>query len=161
MLWPGAGAWSDARDPMVVRRDGQWWLYYTGRDEAGWIVGLASAPQLTGPWHDWGAVLTEPTATESPAVFEHAGLIYLVYNRSEVGGFVRAGPTLAGPWSAAEPLAPGWAHEFWSAADGTLWTSYLTTKTVTIAPVGWDTSGAIPWPTVGLRFWQRLPLVLR
>ena len=41
-LWQEAAP-ADCRDPMVFKRDGQYYLLYTGLDEAGGIVGLATA----------------------------------------------------------------------------------------------------------------------
>jgi hypothetical protein len=152
MVWPGAGRWSDARDPHVVKADGRYYLYYTGRDRDGGIVGVATATSLRGPWQDWGATLKVSGAMlESPGVFERDDTYYLVYNRvlDGIGPEVRVGPTPGGPWSAPRLLRPGWAHEFWLALDGNWMTSYLTDYTVTVQPVAWDTIASPSWPFIG------------
>lgn len=157
MVWPGRGKWSDARDPHVIKADGRFYLLYTGRDEDGGIVGVATAPSLLGPWHDWGATLKVPGALlESPGIFERDGWYYLVLNRvlDGSGPEVRVGPTPGGPWSAPRPLRPGWAHEFWLGLDGTWMTSYLTSYTVTVQPVAWDDLTTPPWPVIGERIWH-------
>ena len=49
MVWAGAGKWSDARDPTVLYSQGRYYLYYTGMDVGGGIVGVGVADSLSGP----------------------------------------------------------------------------------------------------------------
>jgi hypothetical protein len=145
-LWAGFNAWSDCRDPFVWFDDGQFQLLYTGRDVAGGIIGLASAPEPVGPWQDQGALITLPDMIpESPVLLQHEHGFYLVSN--ETGG---SGPAyryleqLGEPASAPFPLFPGWAHEFWQGLDGRLYSSYLTYYEITITPVSWDQTAVPP-----------------
>ena len=162
MVWPGAGKWSDARDPMVLYSQGRYYLYYTGMDVDGGIVGVAVADSLWGPWQDQGATLTlAGRMPESPTIIEKDGFFFLVYHRPppDVGPEMRLGPSPTGPWSSPVPVTPGWAHEFFQAADGRWMTSYLTDYTVTVGSVAWERRGTIDWPTIRLpwQFW--LPLL--
>lgn len=155
--WAGPGYWSDARDPTVLKGETKYYLYYTARDVAGGIVGLATAPEPAGPWQDWGATLTLPTAMpESPTIVHHDDWYYLIYNRviDGTGPEMRVGPTPSGPWSNPRPLAPGWAHEFWPTPENTLMTSYLTSYDVTIREVTWDTAASPAWPFIGSSVWH-------
>ncbi len=163
MVWAGWGAWSDARDPMVLEAGGRFYLYYTGLDEGGGIVGVATAASPEGPWQDWGSVLTLPEGIpESPTVFYRDGWYYLAYNATGAGGGPawRVGPTPAGPWSEPRPLRPGWAHEVWQTAEGTWRVSYLTDYRVTLHSITWSTLAEPPWPVIAERLWfQWLPVV--
>lgn len=135
-----AGAWADCRDPMVVEIDGVYHLYYSATDELGGIVGLAIASAPDGPWSDQGAVLTLPgTIPESPTVVERDGLYYLFYTVPFDAGYYRVGNSPAGPWSEARRVNRGWAHEIWSGQDGYTYASFLTTYSVTISRLTWDT----------------------
>lgn len=49
MVYAGAHTWSDARDPMVLAHNNRYFLYYTGQDTSGGIIGVAMADTLTGP----------------------------------------------------------------------------------------------------------------
>jgi hypothetical protein len=152
MVWPGRGAWSDARDPAVVRSGDRYYLYYTGRDAGGGIIGMATADDPAGPWRDWGAVLTAPGAMlESAGLVDRRGWRYLHYHRvlDGAGSRWQAGPTHAGPWSAPRPLSPGWAHEFWTAADGRWMASYVVTTGVAIRPLAWDDAADPPGFFIG------------
>lgn len=140
MSWQGAGHWSDARDPTVLKANGRYYLYYTGADQDRGIVGVATADNPVGPWRDWGAMIQgEGGMLESPGVIEYDGWYYLFYNHTDtaIGPQIHVGPTPTGPWSAPSDLQPGWAHEIWTAPDGTWMTSYLTSYSVTIRPVQW------------------------
>lgn len=163
--WDGAGYWSDARDPMVLTADDRYYLYYTARDVAGGIVGLATAPEPAGPWRDWGATLTLPDAMpESPTIVPHNEWYYLIYNRmmDGAGPEMRVGPTPNGPWSYPRSLAPGWAHEFWQTPENAWMTSYLTSYDVTIREVTWDTASSPAWPFIGSTVWHTwLPIQVR
>jgi hypothetical protein len=162
MIWPGKGEWSDCRDPTVQQWGSLYYLYYTGKDEAGGIVGLATSKAPEGPWQDWGAILTVPhTMLESPMVVRRNGWYYLIYNRTDgTGEEMRLGPTPAGPWSNPRPLRPGWAHEIWKTPTGDWMTSYLTTYQVSIQPLTWDDAFSPPWPFIGAQvFHTWLPFV--
>lgn len=163
-LWPGEGQWSDCRDPTVRHWSSLYYLYYTGKDETGGIVGLATSESPQGPWRDWGAVLTIPdTMLESPTIILHNGWYYLVYNRTQgVGEEMRVGPTPAGPWSEPRLLRPGWAHEIWGASDSSLMTSYLTRYQVSVRPLTWDDAFSPPWPFIGEQVYHLwMPFVQR
>jgi hypothetical protein len=163
MVWPGWGAWSDARDPHVIKDGNRYYLYYTGQDRDGGIVGVAAARTLYGPWNDLGPTISIADGMpESAGVFAFGGRYYLYYNRTTRGAVpeIRSGPTPTGPWSEPQPLQPGWAHELWVAPDGVWMASYLTDYTVSIRPVIWSTRADVPHPVIGeppWRFW--VPLV--
>ncbi len=160
--------WADMRDPHVFRLDGLYYLLYTGRDVDGGIVGLATAPSLTGPWQDFGSILTlESGMPESPTMFQANGGFYLLYNRAGAGAAsgekYRFGPAPGGPWSAEMSVFPaGWAHEVWSGLDGKIYGSYLTNYTVTIAPLIWNRRYTPPQPFFAASFYELfVPLVQR
>jgi predicted GH43/DUF377 family glycosyl hydrolase len=164
-VWGGFHTWSDCRDPLVLRSGGLYYLYYTGLDTGGGIVGLATAPNLAGPWIDWGAVLTEPGAMlESAAVVAYEELFYLFYHQTgseSAGEAYRYSPTLAGPWTGPHSFRPGWAHEVWRGLEGEWYTSFLTDYTVTIRPLIWDDTYTPSLPFIGGVHQVFLPLVLR
>jgi predicted GH43/DUF377 family glycosyl hydrolase len=152
-LWEGFEAWSDCRDPTVIEENSRYFLYYTGLDTGGGIVGLATAPSPQGPWSDWGAVVTTPdTRPESSTVTSYQKLSYLFYHEVGPSGAVEVysyGPTLAGPWQGSHPFHYGWAHEIWVGPEGALYTSYLTDYTITIRRLTWDEVYDPPRPYVG------------
>jgi hypothetical protein len=150
MVWE-AGQWADCRDPTVIKIDQLYYLYYAGRDLAGSIIGMATAPTPEGPWTDHGSILDpDPRVVfESPTVTSFAGVFYLVYTLSGSGGYFRVGASPAGPWGIAIPFRPGWAHEIWQGVSGEWFTSYLTDYTVTISSVTWDAFFEPPYPTIG------------
>ncbi len=83
-VW-NADGWADCRDPMVFEEGGTWYMLYTGTHNDGGICGIATAPDVLGPWTDRGAVLKVPAGIpescfllKDPAggyviVFNHAG----------------------------------------------------------------------------------------
>jgi hypothetical protein len=152
-VWAGFDAWSDCRDPTVIAFGAGYMMYYTGLDTAGGIVGLATAPSLTGPWTDWGAVLTEAgSMLESATLATHDDLYYLFYHAvggANSGEFYRYGPTPGGPWSEAYPFRPGWAHEVWTEHDTSWYTSFLTDYSITIRHLTWDGFYEPPRPFIG------------
>jgi len=130
MVWDDE-EWADCRDPMVIKYDDSYYLYYTGLDKDGGIIGVAESPSLMGTWSDKGSI-TEPDPTtmrESPFVLFRDGINYLFYNLQIA-------------------LPPGWANEFFSGMDGKIYSSYLTDFTVTISPVSWDYSFPPPHPVL-------------
>lgn len=141
MVWQ-EGSHSDCRDPTIFKLRDTYYLYYTGQDIDGGIVGLATATSLSGPWFDWGAILTMQSPSdaraESSTLLSHEGLYYLAYNNTAQGEEYRIGATPAGPWSQAYRLFPGWAHEFWLGQDGLTYTSFLTNNSVTVSRMTWD-----------------------
>lgn len=165
MVWGGFDTWSDCRDPTVIRAGGLYYLYYTGLDTDGGIVGVATAPALTGPWSDLGAILAEPDSMlESATVAAYGGGFYLFYNHtgpSRVGEVYRYGPAPIGPWTERRPFRPGWAHEVWLGLEGDWYTSFLTDYTVSIRPLTWDDAYTPPRPFIGTEVHRAfLPLVL-
>lgn len=151
MRWV-VGVPADCRDPMVLKVNDLYYLYYTGLDDQGAIVGLATAPAPQGPWTDWGAVLSIGSAhrmMESPTVAIFSGLYYLFYNQVTQGEEYRVGASPGGPWAEQRDFGPGWANEVWTGQDGNTYTSYLTNYSVTIKRMGWDTFFEIPRPFIG------------
>lgn len=150
-LWE-AGTWADCRDPMTIKVDGLYYLYYSARDLDGAIIGVATAPTPNGPWSDQGSIIPPlPTETpESPTIAFYDNHYYLFYNLSRIGEYYRIGNSPTGPWQDPLPFRPGWAHEVWQDFSGEWLTSYLTNYTVTIAPVTWDVFTGTVRPFVGL-----------
>ena len=153
MVWGGFGTWSDCRDATVIRAGELYYMYYTGLDNDGGIVGLATATAPAGPWSDQGPILTEPGAMlESPTVVAYSGLYYLLYHHtgsSSAGEMYHYGPAPGGPWAEPIPLRPGWAHEVWTGLEGEWYTSFLTDYTVTIQPLLWDDAYTPARPFIG------------
>ncbi len=165
-VWGGVDTWSDCRDPTVMKLGDLYYLYYTGQDTDGGIVGLATAPSLSGPWIDWGTIMTAPASMpESPTVAFYDSFYYLFYNdagSAGLGEVFRYGPTPAGPWSEALSFHPGWAHEVWTGQDGKFYTSFLTNYTITIRRLTWDDFYYPSRPFIGEAVHHVLvPLVLR
>ena len=79
MLWE-EGYWADCRDPTVLVAEETYYLYYTGMDIDGGIVGLATSTTPSGPWRDWGRTilpLSDQAIPESPTIIVHDGVYYL------------------------------------------------------------------------------------
>ncbi len=157
VIYSGPDAWSDARDPMVLFYSGRYYLYYTGRDSTGGIVGIATAKQLLGPWQDLGAVLRSPAGVmpESPFAVSQAGYFYLYYNvtgQSGAGEVWQWAPSPFGPWQPAVREYPGWAHDFYFSGDA-WYASYVVGNgaAVGVTPIRWNTSVSPPSPQIG---WQ-------
>lgn len=159
MIYHGAHKWSDARDPMVLKQKDQYYLYYTGKDTSGGVVGVAIANQLTGPWRDWGAVAAaSPKAmAESPYVIEKDGVYYLMFN--DAGG---NGPTWSwavsplGPWQNEGKELIGWAHDFFRSANSQWWVSYVmgNGEAIRVQPLNWfDRGYPLRAPLIGHRIY--------
>ncbi len=152
-VW-SANSWSDNRDPTVAEFDGNYYLFYTGRDHTGGIVGVAKSASLYGPWTDFGATLGPllKRTMESSYFFSAWGSNYLIYHSTWLGkssgGVVQVADSPLGPWTQTAPIAPGWAHEFWQDLNGDWYTSYLTNLTITIRKLNWDTSQTPPQPYI-------------
>ncbi len=164
MIWQ-AGRWADCRDPTVVKIDNVYYMLYTGLDETGGIVGVATALSPLGPWIDWGAI-TPPVMNsmlESPTLVQYGHFYYLFYNNTAAKGErYRYGPAPTGPWSIEYPLTPGWAHEVWQDSMGEWRTSYLTNYTISISKLSWDELLFPPQPYIGYqRFHVFSPLIIR
>ncbi len=164
-VWGGFDTWSDCRDATVVKAGATYFMYYTGLDLDGGIVGLATAPYPAGPWTDWGALVTDANAMlESPTLVFYGGLYYLFYNASGPEGSTELyhyGPTPAGPWSTALPLYPGWAHEIWTGPDQNWYTSFLTDYSVTIRPLTWNDFHVPPRPFIGPTIYRQFLPAMR
>ena len=166
-VW-SATSWSDNRDPVVVADGGQFYLFYTGRDTAGGIVGAAVSSTPAGPWTDLGAMLGPFSGRilESPMVFREWGGYYLSVHETipgqSLGVQIRAGASPIGPWENPRPLYPGWAHEFGPDPQSGWHTSFLPPPDVTIEPVQWDFDHTPPRPYIGdMLIENYLPLVIR
>ena len=158
------GDWADCRDPMLLKIGNAYYLYYTGADIAGGIIGLAIGATPAGPWYDFGPVVkAEPgQMLESPTLVPYDKSYFLFYNLASVGGYYRAGQSPTGPWQDPRPFRPGWAHEVWQDVDQVWRTSYLTNYTITISPLTWDDSFDPQLPWIGSSiFHDMLPLILR
>ena len=162
MIWGGFNTWSDCRDPTMLKVGDIYYLYYTGLDQEGGIVGVATASSPLGPWTDWGAILTLPNGMpESSTLTAHGGSYYLFYHDTSQGERFRIGPGPTGPWTDAYVFAPGWAHEVWQGQDGYSYTSFLTDYTVTISRLTWDTFYNPPHPFIGENVYHlMLPLIV-
>ena len=163
MIWGGFNTWSDCRDPTMVKIGSVYYLYYTGLDKKGGIVGVATASSLLGPWTDWGSILTLTSGmAESSTLAAHDGSYYLFYNDTfQRGESFRIGPGPTGPWTQAYRFAPGWAHEVWRGQDGYEYTSFLTNYSVTISRLTWDIFYNPPHPFIGENVYHlMLPLIM-
>jgi predicted GH43/DUF377 family glycosyl hydrolase len=151
---------SDCRDPHLLRVGEQYFLYYTGLDDEGGIIGAAVASRPQGPWTDTGRVVKPAPGKwlESPLVVAYGEHYYLFYNETEVGEFYQVGYSPTGAWLAARPFNPGWAHEIWQSTEGVWYTSYLTDYSVTINRLSWDAS-VPPQPVIEWA-WAKLYLPL-
>lgn len=167
MVYDGSEAWSDARDPMVLRYNNHYFLYYTGKDQEGGIVGVAMAENLQGPWRDLGAVLTisHPMMPESPFVLEHNGYFYLYTHASNTqppwhsAQYWQWAPSPFGPWQPAVQEYVGWGHDFYF--DTNTWlASYLIGNgdAIGIEAVQWNTNTQPPQPMLGNKLF--LPCVV-
>jgi len=151
MVWV-EGQWADCRDPSVLMAGNTYFMYYTGVDADGGIVGMATSPAPYGPWRDWGSTilpLPDQALPESPTTIVHDGVYYLFYNDSKQGEVFRIGASPAGPWMVPEAFRPGWAHEVWQIPNGEWYTSYLTDYSITISPLTWDSFFSPPHPFIG------------
>jgi hypothetical protein len=138
-----AGRWADCRDASIVKIEQLYYMFYTGSDAAGPIIGWASSISPVGPWHDMGATLTlahSDTMAESPTIFSRAGIYFLIYHNTTRGQEYRVGFSLTGPWSKAYPLPPGWANEIWVGQDGLDYTSYVKNYAIVINRLKVNTS---------------------
>lgn len=163
MIWQ-PGVWADCRDPMVIEENGHYYLFYTGLDEDGAIIGVAEANSLLGSWQDQGKILlsTNEMMFESPTMVQKDNNFYLFYNEAHVGEKFHVGPTPFGPWGNPQPLYPGWAHEIWQNQSSEWFTSYLTDQTVSIMPLYWETYAIPPLPFIGDNITNKfLPFVLK
>jgi len=170
MIWE-EGKWADCRDPMVLKEGNTYFMYYTGKDIDGGIIGLATAANPDGPWVDWGNILIflddlSLRTPESPTAIEHDGFYYLFYNSR--GEHYRIGASPAGPWTDEHLFKPGWAHEIWVGLDEQSYASYLSEQydgyryTVTISPINWDSYFYPPSPFIGVEnFHLMMPLLTK
>jgi beta-xylosidase len=165
MVWE-PGAWSDCRDASVIKVGDLYYMVYTGMDQHGSIIGLATSPTPGGPWQDWGAILSFPgmfsAVAESPTLFRYAGLYYLLYNNVQTGGEYRIGASPAGPWIGPFAFRPGWAHEIWQGQDGLEYVSFLVDYSIHISPLSWDALFQPPLPYIGESIYHSfLPFAMR
>lgn len=154
MIWEN-NTWADCRDPMVLKDHDTYYLYYTGKDISGGIIGVAQATSPLGPWTDFGKVvnLDSSSIPESATVWPYNRGYYIFYHRmtsnNSMGEKYRFGMTPMGPWGDETSISPGWAHEIWAGMDGKIYTSYLTDYSVTIDVLLWNTQFSPPRPSIG------------
>lgn len=139
MLWSDGG-WADCRDPTIVKVSDVYYLYYTGLDQSGGIIGVATASSPYGPWTDWGAVMpSEPGAMlESPSIAQVDNTYYLFYHPSGQGEYYRIGASPAGPWQEPASLRPGWAHEIYHSPGGAWLAAYVDNYDIRISALTWN-----------------------
>lgn len=156
-------AWADSRDPMVLKHNGAWYMYYSGSDVDGGIAGVATAPSVLGPWTDLGAVLKVPGVPEScfvlPApdgswvmTFNHAGGAPDGGSKSARSSSLLPvnGQPSFGNLRFLNATLSGWAHEFLPGPDAhTFLCAHLTGQWVNLRwswmlhePYGWTMIGA-------------------
>jgi hypothetical protein len=159
MIYGGPDVWSDARDPMVLRYANRYYLFYTGRDVSGGIVGVATMDSLEGAWRDLGAVFQTSALVmpESPFVLHAGTYFYLYYNASGAersGEAWRWAPSPFGPWQPGGAEAPGWAHDF-LVDDGEWWASYILGDgaAIGVTRLRWLAEAQPPRPAIGWRQW--------
>ncbi|MEI7643155.1 MAG: family 43 glycosylhydrolase [Chloroflexales bacterium] len=165
-FYPGPTAWSDCRDPMVLVYNNRYYLFYTGANNNGPIIGVAMAENPVGPWYDLGATYqaTEPgRMPESPFIIEYNGLFYLFYNASGTTGNgtrLRWAVSPFGPWQPSVAFQLGWAHEFYRDQTGLL-SSYIIGNGLAIGVerVRWQQSGMLALPQIGVQTY--LPMINR
>jgi len=158
MVYAGAHKWSDNRDPMILKQQGQYYLYYTGKDTSGGVVGVATSASITGTWQDWGAVVQTSLKSmpESPFVLENGGVYYMMYN--DTGG---NGPTWSwavsplGPWQPEHNETIGWAHDFVRIPNSSSWlVSYVQGdgESIHVTPLTWvNNNYPLRIPRIGSR----------
>ncbi|MGB0386733.1 MAG: family 43 glycosylhydrolase [Ardenticatenaceae bacterium] len=165
MIYPGPEASSNCRDPMIIKYNGQYYLYYTGTDQSGGIVGVAKAATLEGPWQDLGPVLESHANSmlESPFVLSQDGNFYLFYNhvpRDSYGGPQwRWAPSPFGPWQAPVKEVIGWAHDF-ALIESKWYVSYVVGngQAVGVSPLSWLPTTP-PSPLLGSRLF--IPYIVK
>jgi beta-xylosidase len=150
-LWT-AGAWADCRDPTLFKEGDLYYLYYSGHDQDGAIIGVATAPTPAGPWSDQGSIMPSLVSDtpESPTIARYSDRYYLFYTLSYLGGYYRIGDSPTGPWQPALPFRPGWAHEVWQDANQEWLTSFMSGDNIAIAQLTWDAVSNPIRPFIGL-----------
>jgi beta-xylosidase len=154
------GEWANCRDPHVLFANGNYYLFYTGTDVIGGIVGAARSAHPAGPWTDLGSVVVPAVGInfESPTAFFREGTYYLTYHQlfygASEGTFTLINTTPDGLYTEPISLKPGWAHEFWQGTDQQWYTSYLTSYKVTISPLQWQPSLHPARPFIGENLYQ-------
>lgn len=125
-----AGHPSDGRDPMVLRHDGRWWMFFaaSARDVGGPKGAVGWATSEDGLlWRDHGALLVSPrpAVLESPFVVPHNGAWHMFVSPNDRPSLRHhASPTLDTDWSdrPETDLGIGHASEVF-AWDGSWWMS--------------------------------------
>ncbi len=164
MVWE-PGTWANCRDPMVVKFSNTYYLYYSGLDYDGGIVGMATATSPFGPWTDWGSViapLSKGAMAESATVVSYGDHFYLFYHDTSQGEIYRIGGSQAGPWRPASGFKPGWAHEVWQDSKDQWYISYLQDYAVIISAMTWDDYFYPAKPIIGSYVYHMLlPTMMR
>lgn len=146
-VWTDTG-WADCRDPMVLKHRGTWYMFYSGTDTSGGIMGVATAPRVLGPWTDRGAVLRVKAGTVPESCFvlqtSDGGFVVTMNHAGGIGTSTARGKSLL-PSGTSVPFCdprvigdttgtvlPGWAHEFIPESDGSLLCAHLTGYYITL-----------------------------
>ena len=111
------------KDPSIVYHEGQYHLFYTGRDNNFWRLGYATAPTLPGftnASHQFLNSLNAGTYFAAPQVFyfRAKGLWYLIY-QSGLGATFSTNDDIADPdgWSTSQSMGFGDGIDFWCISD--------------------------------------------
>ncbi len=169
IIWSGGDHWSDCRDPMVLKVDDTYYMYYTASCLEGGCIAVATSSTLMGPWEDEGPIYVAATGMpESPFVLEREGVYYLFFNN--IGEQYATATDPRGPWQDRGILrvegAKGlvvWANEFLQ-VEGEWITSFLISGySVFVRWLGWNENDSPPepfviWPLVSNVY---LPLVVK
>lgn len=171
VMYPGEHAWSDNRDPMVLRDGNRYYMYYTAHDGRQGVIGVAIADTPAGVWRDAGPMYAgEPGMgmLESPFVVAHDGYFHLYFNVSGGDPALRGQWRLVsftpyGPWERPQQQGIGWAYDFLRRDDGTWLASYVYGNGygVAFSPIAWDTTTRPATPDLARVARVYLPLVVQ
>ncbi|MBC8492570.1 MAG: family 43 glycosylhydrolase [Chloroflexi bacterium] len=153
IIWLGGDHWSDCRDPMVLKVDDTYYMYYTASCLEGGCIAVATSSTLMGPWEDEGPTYVMATGMpESPFVLEREGVYYLFFNNRGEQYATAADPR--GPWQdrgilkvEGEKRTEVWANEFLQVEEGWI-TSFLTTYSISVRWLRWNENVSPPEPII-------------
>ncbi len=112
------------KDPSIVFANGQYHLFYTGRDNSYWRMGYASAtslPGLSSATHTYLSSLNGGSYFCAPQVFyfKARGKWYLIY-QSGLGATYSTNTSIGTPggWTAGSSMGFNDGIDFWCISDG-------------------------------------------